>query len=162
MKSSLALVLPVFGLALANAQAPDGGTEQQANAPTIEQMQREMQSMRQQMDRMHGTENADEHRRLMREHMQSMSRGMMMMGQMMGGPMGQGQMGQGQMDQGHMGQGQASECSQDDAQCQMNQMQMQQRMMGQRMGMMQQMMEQMMQHMSLQESGADADDNAKH
>jgi hypothetical protein len=104
----------------------------------MQQMQTRMQTMRDQMARIHATEDPEERQRLMQEHMQSMHEGMMMMGQMMRGPMSQGE---------------KPQCRQADTECRMNQMQMQHQMMGQRIAMMQQMMEQMMEQMMQRRAG---------
>jgi len=70
----LALIAhPIF------AQAPEN-----QSAPQIpQQMQQRMQTMQEQMARLHETTDPAERRRLMQEHMQSMHEGMMMMGDMM-------------------------------------------------------------------------------
>jgi hypothetical protein len=142
----LVLVLSLFAVA-AIAQPPQGRGG--AQMPQQMQMMRaQMQAMQAQMERIQQTEDPAERRRLMQEHMQSMSQGMMMMGQMMGGAMPGGPQ---RDDQGGAAQG--AQCAEGDTQCQMNRMQMQQRMMGQQMGMMQQMMGQMMGHMMQMQSG---------
>lgn len=122
---SVLALLSLGGLAQESGQ----GTQP---TPQTEQMQTRMQAMREQMARIHATEDPEERQRLMQEHMRSMHEGMMMMGRMMGGPGAQEPMRQ---------------CQEGDTECRMSQMQMQQQMMGQRMGMMQQMMEQMMEQM---------------
>jgi 2-methylcitrate dehydratase PrpD len=99
-----------------------------------------MQAMQALMERIQATEDPEERRRFMQEHMQSMRQGMMTMGEMMRVPMGQGA-GRG---------GRAGQCGQGDTNCRMEQMQIEQRMMGQNMGMMRQMMQQMMEHMQQQ------------
>jgi hypothetical protein len=121
--------LSLGGLAQESEQE---GTQPTPQTEQLRQMQTRMQGMREQMARIHATEDPEERQRLMQEHMQSMHEGMMMMGQMMRGPMAQRQ---------------PRQCQEGDAECRMNQMQMQQQMMGQRMGMMQEMMEQMMEQM---------------
>lgn len=139
MKALLLLAtLSLFSSAL-SAQAPEATDPGDAQMPqTMEQMQARMQTMREQMARIHATEDPQERQRLMQAHMQSMHEGMRMMGETMRGPRGQGQMRQ---------------CREDDTECRMNQMQMQQQMMGQRMGMMQQMMEQMTERMMQEQTG---------
>jgi hypothetical protein len=114
------------------AQESGQGTQPTPQTEQMQQMQTRMQAMREQMARIHATEDPEERQRLMQEHMRSMHEGMMMMGRMMGGPGAQEPMRQ---------------CQEGDTECRMSQMQMQQQMMGQRMGMMQQMMEQMMEQM---------------
>ena len=126
---SVLVFLSLGGLAQESEQE---GTQPTPQTEQLRQMQTRMQGMREQMARIHATEDPEERQRLMQEHMQSMHEGMMMMGQMMRGPMAQRQ---------------PRQCQEGDAECRMNQMQMQQQMMGQRMGMMQQMMEQMMEQM---------------
>ena len=126
---SVLVFLSLGGLAQESEQE---GTQPTPQTEQLRQMQTRMQGMREQMARIHATEDPEERQRLMQEHMQSMHEGMMMMGQMMRGPMAQRQ---------------PRQCQEGDAECRMNQMQMQQQMMGQRMGMMQEMMEQMMEQM---------------
>jgi hypothetical protein len=130
-KSLLFSALAIFSMA-ALAQEPDQSTQPAPDTEQMQQMQTRMQAMREQMARIHATEDPEERQRLMQEHMQSMHQGMMTMDGMTRGPMAEGQTGQ---------------CQRNDAECRMDEMQMQQQMMGQRMGMMQQMMEHMMQHM---------------
>lgn len=78
----------VFGCA---AQQPNGDAESTAQSERrmpmqpMQGMQARMQHMRELMDRIHGTSDAAERRRLMDEHMRAMSEGMAMMGSMMGG-----------------------------------------------------------------------------
>jgi hypothetical protein len=92
------------------------------------------------MEQIQATEDPEERRRLMQEHMQNMRQGMMMMDEAMRGPMVRDGGGGAPMRQ----------CPQGDTECRMEQMQMQQRMMGQNMGMMHQLMQQMMEHMQQQ------------
>jgi len=122
-------LLPLAGAAQAPNEQNQGET---ATTPQMQQMQSHMETMREQMARIHATTDPEERQRLMEEHMRTMHEGMTMMGRMMQGPMAQGE---------------ARQCAQGDTECRMDQMQMQQQMMGQRMGMMQQMMEQMMERM---------------
>ena len=122
-------LLPLVAAAQAPAEQNQGET---ATAPEMQQMHSQMQTMREQMARIHATTDPKERQHLMQEHMRTMHEGMTIMGRMMQGPVTQEPVRQ---------------CSQGDTECRMDQMQMQQQMMGQRMGMMQQMMEQMMERM---------------
>jgi hypothetical protein len=137
-------VLSLFSLT-SLAQAPEQGVTEEA-APQMAQMQARMQAMHALMEQIQTTDDPEERRRLMQEHMQSMHQGMMMMGEMMRGASGQGEgpgAGQG---------GRTRECRRNNTQCQMEEMQMQHGAMGQRMGMMQQMMQQMMEHLMQSEA----------
>jgi hypothetical protein len=125
MSLSLALMGQV------RAQQSQSETATPPQAEQMQQMQSHMQTMHEQMARIHAATDPEERQRLMQEHMRTMHEGMTMMGCMMG----------------PMAQGPAQQCQQGDNECRMDQMQMQQQMMGQRMGMMQQMMEQMMEIM---------------
>jgi hypothetical protein len=119
-------LLPLAAIAQPPAEPGTGDAEAHRQ---MEQMQGHMNAMREQMARIHATQDPEERQRLMHEHMQSMHEGMAMMGKMMG-PMGQGEA--------------PPACPAGDTECRMDRMEMQQQVMGQRMGMMQQMMQQMM------------------
>lgn len=105
-------------------------------------MQQRMQEMREQMARIHETQDPEERQRLMRQHMESMHQAMAAMQEAM-------------RTQG--GERQRQQCAQGDAGCQVEQLQMQQQMMGQRMGMMQMMMQQMMEQMQMHQTGTAGD-----
>ena len=122
-------LFPLMAIAQAPSEQGQGETATPPRTEQMQQMQSHMQTMHEQMARIHATTDPAERQRLMQEHMQTKHEGMTMMGQMMQGPIAQGQ---------------ARQCAEGDTGCRMDQMQMQQQMMGQRMGMMQQMMEQMM------------------
>ncbi len=128
-KTYVLIALSSFAFVCGAQPANDNQAPPQA-APGMQKMQGPMHDMQALMDRIHKTEDPQERQRLMREHMQSMQQGMMMMGQMM----------RAQGDAPAQGR----ECAQGDTECRMQRMQDQQQMMGQRMGMMQMMMEQMM------------------
>jgi hypothetical protein len=66
----------------ASAQEPDEGTA----TPQMREMRATMEHMHEQMARIRATDDSAEREGLMREHMESMHRGMMMMGGMMHGP----------------------------------------------------------------------------
>ena len=101
--------------------------------------------MREQMQRMHATQDPAERQRLMREHMQSMQQHMRMMGSMRGGEPA----------------GSASRCASGDTPCTMEEMRAENGMMRERMRMMegrldsmQQLMREMMDHLEEVQSGA--------
>jgi TolA-binding protein len=60
----------------------------------MQQMEARMQHMQEQMERIRGTEDAQERQRLMHEHMESMQQSMTMMRRMMGQQRGEHTMGQ--------------------------------------------------------------------
>jgi hypothetical protein len=129
MKSTCVLI-GLSSLAFACAAQPPNENQAPAQAsPGTVQMQGGMRDMQALMDRIHETADPQERHRLMREHMQTMQRGMAMMDQMRA---------QGDAP------AQDRECAQGDTECRMQRMQGQQQLMGQRMGMMQAMMGQMM------------------
>jgi hypothetical protein len=148
------LVFLAFTLLSLGGLAQESEQDTQA-IPSTEQMQARMQGMRALMEQIQATEDPEERRRLMQEHMQSMRENMMTMGQMMGGRMGQGR---GPGAGPGVGGAPMRQCQQDDAQCRMDQMQLQQSMMGERMAMMQQMMEQMMLRQGLASAEAENQD----
>ncbi len=125
--------------AIAQDDEAAGGADER---PIImQQMHEHMQTMRQQMEKIHASEDPEERKRLMHEHMQSMRSAMTMMGKMSGSMMQSEQMGGPGMNHGH----QAQRCKEDTDQCkQMNEMVDRQRHMEQRVSMMQMMMQQMM------------------
>ena len=104
-------LLPLVAAAQAPAEQNQGET---ATAPEMQQMHSQMQTMREQMARIHATEDPKERQHLMQEHMRTMHEGMTMTGGMMG----------------PMAQGPAQQCQQDDTECRMDQMQMQQQPAG--------------------------------
>jgi len=119
------------------AQQPD-----EAVQPISEmqgQMQARFEEMSALMERIHGTVDSAEQRRLMAEHMQAMRAGITTMGRMMGGGAAGAQSSPG-----------STQCAENDMQCRMGRMRGEQQMMGERMAMMQQMMQQMMDHMTAQ------------
>ena len=119
------------------AQADEPGATE--TAPEAHQQMQQMQQMQAQMERIRATEDPEERERLLREHMQSMHAGMMMMGEMMRGGMNTGA--------GPERHGQMQRCAQRDTECRMDEMQEREQMMGQRMNMMQMMMQQMTEQM---------------
>ena len=134
MKNSYVLAA-VSSLAFACAAQP--ASEDQAppeSSPGMQQMRGHMEDMRALMEGIHDTNDEQERQRLMREHMQSMQRGMAMMAEMM---RGQG-----------AAPAETPTCAQGDTACQMQRMRQQHQMMNQRMSMMQMMMEQMMGQMT--------------
>ena len=94
-------------------------------------MHEHMRQMRQQMARIHATEDSAERQRLMNEHMQSMQQHMQMMGSMRTGQQA----------------GSASRCAEGDAPCRMDEMQAENGMMRQRVRMMENRLESMQQLM---------------
>ena len=138
-----ALLLP-FAAAGQNAGVPaesqQSEHEQHAQSPggeppgeqSMAAMHEHMQTMREQMARIHAAQDPDERQRLMQEHMQSMQQHMQMMGRMGGEP------------------DRATRCAQGDMACRMQEMQAQSGMMQQRMRTMQdrlESMEQLLQQM---------------
>jgi len=122
--------------------APDQPADEQAQM--MQKMHQRMQTMRQQMEKIHATEDPAERKRLMLEHLQSMRGVMMMMRDMNQTMMPPG--GEDGAGAGH--EPGAPQCIEDTAQCrQMNSLADRQGQMEQRMGMMQMMMQIMMQQM---------------
>ena len=105
----------------------------------MSQMQENMKTMQQQMEKLRATTDPTERQKLMREHMQTMQENMKTM-RGMGGPM---MMGSGQS--GGTAKGGHKHAARGD-------MTQRQEMMEKRMDMMQMMMEQMMQHDQMMES----------
>lgn len=115
-------------------------------AQTMQKMHQGMQTMQQQMEQIQATDDADERKRLMQEHMQNMHKTMMMMSnmnQMMMQP-GSGH---------HHG---SMECTDETAECKkMNDMADRHGRMDMQMGMMRMMMQQMMDHNAVAEGDSD-------
>ena len=137
MKYIFLLIIMSLATVALRAQTAEEGVPASEMTPMMQQMQGRMQAMRQQMERIHATDDPEERQRLMREHMETMHQGM----QMVGGPVGR--------------QDPVAECEESDTDCRMRQMETQQEAMGQRMGMMRMMMQHMMQHMAEQQLSAE-------
>lgn len=119
-----------------NAQELESDESPTANAMIMQQMQGRMQAMRQQMDRIHSTNDPEERQQLMQEHMVAMHSGMQMMATMMSRRMNETDM---------------RECAEEDAQCRIEKMEAQQSAMDENMGMMRMMMEQVLQQLDSHE-----------
>lgn len=133
MKFTFLLIVISLVTVVSRAQTAEEGAPAGGTALMMEQMQGRMQAMRQQMERIHATDDPEERQRLMREHMESMHQGM----QMMGDPTGR--------------QDPVAECEESDTDCRMQQMETHQEAMGRRMGTMRMMM----QHMAEQQESAE-------
>jgi hypothetical protein len=119
---------------LVQADSHEAGESQEKWEHYIEQWQGRMNTMHEQMDRIHQTQDPQERQRLLEEHwvtMDQQMRDMRMMEGMTGGMMGGMHGRQGNQGRGHM---------------HMMDPEQQGRYMQDRMDMMQMMMEQMMQH----------------
>ncbi len=120
--------------AIAQSPPPSGSNEAQLE----QQVQQQLTQMQQLMARMHATNDPQEHRDLMQQHLQSLEHGMLTMNSMMQRPA--------MMHGG--AQPDAAQCQQGDAQCKMQELEAERSMMGERMAMMQGMMAQMMAQMA--------------
>lgn len=127
-------------------------SEQAQAAPSAQAghgpMHEHMQTMREQMARIHAAEDPAERRRLMDEHMQSMGEHMRRMAR--------------DPDPGRDTATAQSGCAEGDMPCRMRELETRERMVGQRMGSMQermthmqQLMEQMMEHLREMQSPRD-------
>ena len=147
------LAAPLFVAAQENPPSTAPQSEHEHAAPpagaaagdhSMANMHEHMQQMRDQMARIHATEDPVERQRLMHEHMQSMQQHMQMMGSM--------------RSEQHVGG--ASRCAEGDAACRMEEMRAENGMMRDRMSMMegkleamQQLMREMMEHLDEAEGG---------
>jgi len=142
-----ALAAPLFVAAQDNAPSTAPRSEHEHAAPPAEaaagdhstaSMHEHMQQMRDQMARIHATQDPAERERLMHEHMESMRQQMQMMGSMRSEQHADG----------------ASRCAEGDAACRMEEMRAENGMMRDRMSMMegrleamQELMREMMEHL---------------
>jgi len=151
LTAACALALPPLAVYAEQAHHPEqqktgGDMPAQGGQPApggmMDKMQKHMETMMQQMDAIHKTDDPEKRDKLLQEHGKSMQEGMQMM-RGMGGGMMKGMMGEG--GGGMMGKGGSGMMKGGDkAMCQ--------RTMEQRMDMMQMMMDQMMQHRQAEES----------
>jgi hypothetical protein len=83
---SRALLFSVLAFLSLGGLAQESGQDTQPTPQTeqMQQMQTRMQAMREQMARIHATDDPEERQRLMQEHMRTMHEEMTMMGQRMG------------------------------------------------------------------------------